>query len=66
MNPYQVKVNINAISEHEALEKARILSKIGNAVSLDNLKFLGEISQKPSINKTLSKPMNRLGIKAKL
>lgn len=66
MTPYKVSINLKALDDKQALEKAEILSRIADSVTMDNLKFLGELSKKPTINKKLSNPIIRAAIKSKL
>lgn len=66
MSKFKINIPLEAPSQEVAISKAKLLAKIGENISEDNLAFLASLSQKSGINSTLGNKATRLLIKAKL
>lgn len=66
MAKIKVSIPLDAPTQDIAVDKAKELVKIGEVLTLDNLRFLSSLASKPGINQKLSGKMIRTLIKTKL
>lgn len=66
MAKYKVNIPLEADTPDIATKKAKVLTSIGEVLTLSNLEFLESLKKKKDINKTLANPVVRMAIKSKL